>query len=166
MDGVTSWFTECGAGVSASNELTPIKKVQKLFCMNLKHLKKKICYPLIPTCTTVIYTDVLYWFFELFISCILQTDECNCKLYVILRNKKNWIELQYAFSTKRLNLRFGKEHHILLLQNWFISAQIDFLQICINASLYEWPERQGPVTIWLTIFCHSVKILNPCYKRI
>ena len=25
LDGVITWFTECGAGVSASNELTPIE---------------------------------------------------------------------------------------------------------------------------------------------
>ena len=45
----------------------------------------------------------------------------------------------------RLNFRIEKEHHLLILQNWFISAQIDFSQICINASLYEWPDHQGPV---------------------
>ena len=70
----------------------------------------------------------------------------------------------------RLNLRFGKKHHLLIIQIGFISAQMDFLLICINASLYEWQDRQGPVTILLTtctkVFCHSVKILKPCYKRI
>ena len=31
----------------------------------------------------------------------------------------------------RLNLRFGNEIHLLILQNWFIPAQIDFLQITL-----------------------------------
>ena len=83
------------------------------------------------------------------------------------RNCSAWIAVRVFNQTfLRLNFKFVKEHHLLILQNWFISAPIDFLQIHINASLYEWQYRQGPVTIWITIFCHSVKIKNPCYKRI
>ena len=78
----------------------------------------------------------------------------------LCRNCSAWIAVRvFNQISLRLNFRFGKEHQLLLLQNWCISAQIVFLQICINASLYEWPDHKGSVTIWLTIFCHSVKIL-------
>ena len=111
---------------------------------------------------------VVYWMWRRGCASNELTPIKKCRNYFAWIAVRVFNQINQIFL--RLNFRSGKENQLLILQNWLISAQIDFLQICINTSLYEWPDRQGPVTIWLTtcsrVFCHSLKILIPCYKRI
>ena len=58
-------------------------------CVTWASILRSIWNKIIPTCTTVIYTDVLYWFFELF-KYLPYTDECSCiyaNRMLFLRNK-------------------------------------------------------------------------------